>query len=965
MYNMKVNDIKKVERWLDNAQTEVIPEESAHADVNPEENVPVSFTPEENIPVNVTREENVPVNVTLEENVPVNFTPEKNVPVKPCAQNEENVPVKVTPEENVPVNVTPEENVPVNVTPEKNVPVKPEEGSPVANVNVKWKKLPEMVNILKVINVNVTSEENSHADVTPEVDVNVKPHNSLVDVQVDVHPEVVNKRLSMLKVTNVLETASDTNVENSYTVKHQDYLNCEEENDGESPYVENNIIINNISKRVLISKGLVNASSDDKPDPPASPNSYGSAASSCSLEKFMDDKENNCEQDKHNEKPEISEKPEDFCEQQLNDNHNNCVVQCYDQKLEAEEFLSVSRCESNISKFSQARSQFGALNVIQPQSYETFFYRLPLVREGFKSKLDKKKLQAYSMWLKCVEYQFLPESMKPGRKLEIVKKFTKSKVDKVFNLTIGRRNQLVNNGVSHVKNAALRVLQNEFAAYVNSAAYKNQVGKFQPNRCGYSESQSTAGSVFEAKSVMSHAQSKTGENPETSKLDVSQAGLNETDKNHLMKLHERPGSNCRWEMKSNASTFKPNSDYAPSRVSQLSPANKHSFSRDLNNSSLQFFEKTMSGRIVLQQTFVHKLSDRKRQVFKLWLSCIEHQNLPENRKASKKVEIVKKFARKDKVFNLCLFDRNKIVKSGISKVKETCFGVLKIEFANFVNLPTFQNYVSSKTFELRSLFSNSSWDTQSNVGGSPFNSSEKSTCNETASALGLQDEQSVKSKLMMSQSMTSHPSVASSTSTLQKIDQNAGRSASRASKSSGSTQVTVRDGKKCNFSPKYCSSEKISTPSLRSVTSRSMTSQQDARSVVSRASTRMSQSQRAISRVSTAGINLYERSFQFNKTVTEIFKMTIEKCGKKKYNAFKLWLKCVDYQYSAEAVKRFKKVEIKKKFVKNDDLFNLSVHERNKMLEAGVWNVKEAAMGVFEKEFAQFVGSYQYKNMCK
>merc|ERR1719320_2344061 len=122
-------------------------------------------------------------------------------------------------------------------------------------------------------------------------------------------------------------------------------------------------------------------------------------------------------------------------------------------------------------------------------------------------------------------------------------------------------------------------------------------------------------------------------------------------------------------------------------MSQLSQVNSHAFSRDPNNNSLRFFEKTMSGRLV----------------FKLWLSCIEHQNLPENRKANKKVEIVKKFARKDKVFNLCLFDRNKIVKSGISKVKETCFGVLKIEFANFVNLPTFQNYMSSKTFELRSL----------------------------------------------------------------------------------------------------------------------------------------------------------------------------------------------------------------------------------------------------------------------
>ena len=227
---------------------------------------------------------------------------------------------------------------------------------------------------------------------------------------------------------------------------------------------------------------------------------------------------------------------------------------------------------------------------------------------------------------------------------------------------------------------------------------------------------------------------------------------------------------------------------------------------------------------------------------------------------------------------------------------------------------------------------------------------------------GLQDKQPV----------TSQPSVASSTATLQEVDQNKlnvtslSRSASRVSRSSGNTQATVRDQSECDFTPKYCSSVKPGAPTLR-----------DARSVVSRAATRMSQSQRAttrmsqsqraMSRMSSAGSRLaaHERSFQYNQTVKEIFKMKIESAGKKKHRAFKLWLRCVDYQFSSETVKRYKKVEIKKRFVTKDDLFSMNVYERSQLLEAGVSKVKEAALKVFWIEFAQFVGSHQYKNICK
>ena len=43
----------------------------------------------------------------------------------------------------------------------------------------------------------------------------------------------------------------------------------------------------------------------------------------------------------------------------------------------------------------------------QLPQYGEIFLNNPLIKEGFKTKLDRKKLNVFAIWFNCVEYQFM------------------------------------------------------------------------------------------------------------------------------------------------------------------------------------------------------------------------------------------------------------------------------------------------------------------------------------------------------------------------------------------------------------------------------------------------------------------------------------------------------------------------------------------------------------------------------
>jgi len=103
--------------------------------------------------------------------------------------------------------------------------------------------------------------------------------------------------------------------------------------------------------------------------------------------------------------------------------------------------------------------------------YERTFYNHQLIKEGFQMKLDKNKQEAFKIWFKCVEYQYLSGKSKADKKNVIVKRFVKK--DGVFRQSMAERNRLVHAGITHVKQSAFEVFRPDFEQYVNSSAYKN------------------------------------------------------------------------------------------------------------------------------------------------------------------------------------------------------------------------------------------------------------------------------------------------------------------------------------------------------------------------------------------------------------------------------------------------------------------------------------------------------------
>ena len=181
------------------------------------------------------------------------------------------------------------------------------------------------------------------------------------------------------------------------------------------------------------------------------------------------------------------------------------------------------------------------------------------------------------------------------------------------------------------------------------------------------------------------------------------------------------------------------------------------------------------------------------------------------------------------------------------------------------------------------------------------------------------------------------------------------------------SRTTISTSKR-DFSNKYDENKsKDKLPRERFTSKRGNTSKLQRRtSTVSRSASRMSQAPRVNRRPSCeTNIMVIDKTFQFNPVVQEIFKVKLYKLDNKKYLAYKLWLKCIDYHFSAEKAKEGKRIDVFKTFVAEDDVFDLNVHQRRRLMESGVYSVKKTAFEVFKNEFLEFVSSLLYKNSCK
>ena len=126
------------------------------------------------------------------------------------------------------------------------------------------------------------------------------------------------------------------------------------------------------------------------------------------------------------------------------------------------------------------KKRFDNKNEISPnqlQQYEKIFLKNILIKEGFKTKLDKKKLNTFTIWFNCVEYQFMRGRVQDEMKKSIIKKFCKK--DDVFGLNVLERNRVVRSGIDKVKEVAFVAFKSEFSEFVNSAEYHNAC-----NYCG-------------------------------------------------------------------------------------------------------------------------------------------------------------------------------------------------------------------------------------------------------------------------------------------------------------------------------------------------------------------------------------------------------------------------------------------------------------------------------------------------
>ena len=115
-------------------------------------------------------------------------------------------------------------------------------------------------------------------------------------------------------------------------------------------------------------------------------------------------------------------------------------------------------------------------NINNLHAYEYIFFNYLLIRETFAIKLDKMKQKAYALWFKCLEHQYSSGRRKIDKKNSVVKKFVKK--DNVFRLSVTERNKIADLGIPHVKETCFGEFMCEFAAFINSPAYKNAAYRY-------------------------------------------------------------------------------------------------------------------------------------------------------------------------------------------------------------------------------------------------------------------------------------------------------------------------------------------------------------------------------------------------------------------------------------------------------------------------------------------------------
>ena len=404
-----------------------------------------------------------------------------------------------------------------------------------------------------------------------------------------------------------------------------------------------------------------------------------------------------------------------------------------------EQLLSVSRCISPIRRAEHVNRNLDSCEVHDNLvKCEKRFYNYPLLQNGFALKLDEKKLKAYNLWLKCIEYQYYTGNRKSDKKNAIVKLFVKK--DKVFNLTVQERKDFsAKLGISYVKETALKIFQIELENYLNSQAYRNfqsskKLRRFSKVACSnviqnrahktsFNSNEtfclSSTRNIIESdktnedKLLMnSFAQYSSSKMPSTSvveeKMNYKQPSTSHAA-SFLSQSHRDSSESVQHQNKTltnvsenYSSSCKPNTSDSNEQLLNVSRSvsgmnlaqkvnNSHSDYDEINNNNLQSYEQIFYKHVLTQERLALKLDEKKLKAYNLWLKCVGYQYYTGNRKTDKKNSIVKMFVKKDKVFNLSVKQRNEIVELGINHVKETAFKLFQIEFVAFVKSPAYKN----------------------------------------------------------------------------------------------------------------------------------------------------------------------------------------------------------------------------------------------------------------------------------
>ena len=404
---------------------------------------------------------------------------------------------------------------------------------------------------------------------------------------------------------------------------------------------------------------------------------------------------------------------------------------------------------------------------------------------------------------------------------------------------------------------------------------------------------------------------------------------------------------------------------AASCISQEQHVNSH-LNSCLNYDYFQANEKIFYHYPFIQETFAIKLDKRGQKAYKLWLKCLEYEYSSGKGKVYKRNSIVKRFVKKDDVFNLSIKERNNLVGLGICHVKETAFKLFQVEFAGFLKSPAYKNFVKkncSNSYDhyCRSEIIRSNKETinclsmKRYVQYSPSERSNTSTLKEKMKQkLSCVDhDASLMSQIHCGSYETDH-------------DQNI--KLSNTSVQYSASEITNTSGLKESVSYYYDNDEQQSkSPSNMSAyyncTDKPSTlGSNDQFLSVSRAASCISQAQKVNNHLNNNYFQAYEKLFYNHSLIQETFAIKLDKRNQK---AYKLWLKCLEYEYSSGKGKLDKKNSIVKRFVKKDNVFNLSIKERNNLVGLGICHVKETAFKLFQVEFAGFLKSPAYKNMRK